>query len=117
MNSKNIHMEAQQIASCHVLPRKDNKTKSTIVVRFTSRKYKIDMQKQSKNLKGTGVYVNEHLTRKNAEIARNGRMLRKQNKIQATWTRNGKVFIKLNGPTEQAKVFVVRDLQDLEQYK
>ncbi|KAL7407651.1 hypothetical protein ABVT39_011735 [Epinephelus coioides] len=87
------------------------------LVRFTNRKHKIDVLKQSKNLKGTGVYMNEHLTRKNAEIARNGRMLRKQNKIQATWTRNGKVFIKLNGPPEQAKVFVVRDLQDLDQYK
>lgn len=45
-------------------------------------------------------------------MAKNGRIPRKQKKIQATWTRNGKVFIKLNGA-----VVVVRKLRDLDQYK
>lgn len=117
LSSKNIQLERQQISACNILPRKDKKNKPTIVVRFANRKYKVEVLRQSKKLKDTGVYVNEHLTKKNAEIAMNGRILRKQNKIQATWTRNGKVFIKLNGPPEQAKVVVVRNLRDLDQYK
>ena len=73
--------------------------------------------RQSKKPEGSGVYVNEHLTKKNAEVARNDGILRKQNKFQASWTRNGKVFIRLNGPREQAKVVVVWNLRDLDQYK
>lgn len=117
LTNKNIYLESQQISACHTLPRKDKKTKPRIVVKFVNRKHKVEVLKQAKKLKGTGVYVNEHLTKKNAEIAWNGRILRKQNKIQATWTRNGKVFIRLNGPPEQSKVLVVRNLRDLDQYK
>lgn len=39
--------------------------------------------KQGKSLKGTNVYINNHLTRK--KITRKARYLRKQNKIQRTW--------------------------------
>lgn len=82
-----------------------------------SRKTKIELLKQGKKLKGTGVYLNEHLTKKTAEIARQARSLKKQNKIQATWTRNCKVMIRLNGNPEEAKVVMIRELKDLEQYK
>lgn len=117
MSSKNIYLESHQISACHTFPRKDKKTKPKILVKFVNRKHKVEVLKQAKKLKGTGVYVSEHLTKKNAELAWNGRILRKQNKIQATWTRNGKVFIRLNGPPEQAKVVVIRHLRDLDQYK
>ena len=117
LSSKNIDLDSENISACHSLPRKDKNAKPTIVVQLTNRKYKINLLRQAKKLKGTGVYINEHLTKKNAEIARHSRILRKQNKIQATWTRNGKTFIKLNGPPEQAKVIAVRNLRDLEQYK
>lgn len=117
LSNRNIYLKSHQVSTCHTLPRKDNKTTPTIVMKFVNRKYKVEVMKQAKKLKGTGVYINEHLTKKNAEIARNGRILRKQGKIQATWTRNGKVYIQLNGSPEQAKVVVVRNLRDLEQYK
>lgn len=68
-------------------------------------------------LKGTGVYVNEHLTRKNADVARDACTRRKQNKIQTTWTRNGNVMIRLNGTPEEAKVVTIRDLKELEKYR
>lgn len=117
LTSKNIHLESHQISACHTPPRKDSKTNPITVVKFVNGKHKVEVLKQARKLKGTGVYVNEHLTKKNAEIARNGRILRKQSEIQATWTRNGKVYIQLNGPPQQAKVVVVRNLRDLDQYK
>lgn len=46
-----------------------------------------------------------------------GRLLRKQKKIQSTWTANCKVFIKLNGPPEVAKVLVIRSMEELEKYQ
>lgn len=117
LSSKYIDLDSENISACHSLPRKDKNAKPITVVQFTDRKYKINLLRQAKKLKGTGVYINKHLTKKNAEIARHSCILRKQNKIQATWTRNGKTFIKLNGPPEQAKVIAVRNLRDLEQYK
>lgn len=117
LQTKNVSIQSHHIAACHTLPRKDSKTKPAIILRFVSRKTKIELLKQGKKLKGTGVYLNEHLTKKTAEIARQARSLRKQNKIQATWTRNCKVMIRLNGNPEEAKVVMIRELKDLEQYK
>lgn len=57
------------------------------------------------------------LQKKNADIARHARILKKQNKIQATWTRNCKVMIQLNGTPEEAKTVMIRELKDLDQYR
>lgn len=120
MNSKHIHIEPVHISACHMLPRKakdGNKAKPAIIVRFVNRKYKVAVLSQYKKLRDTGVYVNEHLTGKNAEIASSSRILKKRNKIQSTWTRNGKVFIKTNGAAEHARVVMVRRLSELDVFK
>lgn len=80
-------------------------------MRFVGRKHKDALLKQAEKLKGTGLEINERLTTKEP-------ILRKQqHKIQATWTRNGRVEIRLNGRPEEAKVMTVRELIDLEKYK
>ncbi|KAJ8373370.1 hypothetical protein AAFF_G00266140 [Aldrovandia affinis] len=69
--------------------------------------------RQGIKLQKTGVYLNEHLTKKNADIAKEARSLRKDDKIKATWTRNCKIFIRLNGATpEDEKVLVVREIEN-----
>ena len=85
---------------------------------FTNRKNKISILKRGRKLKGTEVYINKHLTRRNGEIARRARILRKQSKIQSTWTASCKVFIKLNGTTttEDGKVMVINDIGDLDRF-
>ena len=114
---KHIHIQKESIAACHTLPTKDT-AKPAIIVRFVNRKHKTDLLKQAKKLKGTAVYINEHLTKKNGEIAREARNLLKQKKIQATWVRNCKVLIRVQGVTpESTKVVTVRELQDLDKYK
>lgn len=114
---KDIHLDANNIAVCHTLPRKDTK-QPAIILSFANRKYKIDLLRQGRKLKGTNVYLNEHLTKRNAEIAREARMLRRNDKIKATWTRNCKIFIQLKGSTpEQARVILVRQLKDLDQFR
>lgn len=65
----------------------------------------------------TSVYPNEHLTKKKADIARQARILRKQNRIQSTWTSNCKVFIKLNGSPEAAKALAIKDIKELDKYQ
>lgn len=118
LDSKNIYIDENSISACHTLPRRDRKSKPAIIVRFVNRKHKTELLLQGKKLKGSQVYINEHLTKKNAEIAREARKLRKNNKIQATWTWNCRVLIHLNGSTpEQAKVVAVRELKDLDPYR
>lgn len=114
-NSKNINMDKINISTCYTFPNKDRRMKPSIGMRLVSQKQKIDLLRQSRKLKGTGVYINEHLTKKNAEIAKCGRLLRKQNKIQATWTRNGKVYIRPNG--EESRSVMIGNLHELDKYK
>lgn len=114
--SKGIKVESKDIEGCHPLPRKNKNQKNAIIIRFVNRKQKKELLMQGRKLKGTDVYINEHLIKKNADIARQARLLRKQKKIQATWISNCKVFIKLNGSPEQAKVLVVREMTELERY-
>lgn len=114
--SKIVNIQSDQVVACHTLPRRKSRTKPTIVVRFVNRKHRTELLRQAKKLKGMGVYLNEHLTKKNAAIARWARTLRKLNKVQATWTRNCKVMIRLNGTPEEAKVLMIRELKELDHY-
>ncbi|KAI2645669.1 Orotate phosphoribosyltransferase [Labeo rohita] len=112
LHSKGIELDRSNIEACHSLPRRLKMDRPAIIVRFANRKHKTELLKQGRRLKGTDVYLNEHLTKKNADIARQARLLRRQKKIQSTWTTNCKIFIKLNGTPEQAKVLVIRQLEE-----
>lgn len=116
-DSKGITLDLDDIEACHPLPKRKDSDQPIVIMRFINRKNKIALLKQGRKLKGSNVYLNDHLTRKNAEIARKARFLRKHNKIQSTWVSNCKVFIKLNGAPEQAKVLVVRSLEDLNRFE
>ncbi|CAL8284404.1 unnamed protein product [Boreogadus saida] len=113
LQSKGIHLNCDNIEACHPLPRKNNSDKPAIIIRFVNRKHKIALLREGRHPKATDVYLNEHLTKRNAKMAKNARYLKKQKKIQNTWTTNCKVFIKLNGPPEEAKVLVIRDVAEL----
>ena len=116
-HSKKIDFDCNDIEACHTLPRKNDKKENTttaIIMRFVNRKRKIALMKQRKNLAGSDVFLNEHLTKRNADIAKKARDMKKDDKIQATWTTNCKVFIKLNGPPEEAKVQCIRSMEDLD---
>ena len=73
-------ISSDAISACHTLPRKDGNSTPVIIVRFANRKGKTELLRQGKKLAGTGVYVNEHLTRKNAVIAKEARSLWKKEK-------------------------------------
>lgn len=114
--TRDIHLDVDTIEACHPLPMKKNTTPA-VILRFVNRKNKTALMKQGKKLKGTNVYLNDHLIKRNAEIAKKARFLRKQNKIQNTWVTNCKIFIKLNGSPEEAKVLVINDIEELNKYE
>lgn len=118
LDSKGIHVDSGDIEACHTLMSKNKTATPLVIIRFTNRKKKSALLRQGSKLKGTEVYINEHLTKKNADIARKARILRKQNKIQATWARNCKIFIKLHGSTpETSKVLLIRDITELDKFE
>ena len=109
-------LEPSVISACHTLPKKEGNTNTNplIIMRFANRKAKMELLSQARKLKGTNVYLNDHLTKRNAEIARGARILKKQGKIHATWTRSCKIWIKL---ADGAKPIMVRNLAELDKYK
>ena len=119
LEGKGIAVATSDIEACHTLPSKTNTSAPpAIIIRFSNRKNKDALLKQGRKLKGTQVYINEHLTKKNADIAKRARSLKKSNKIQGTWTTNCKVFIKTEGATpEETKVSVVRNIGDLDKFE
>ena len=77
-------------------------------------KNKIKSLKNSKKLNGTRVYINEHLTHRNSQIAHAARILKKQGKIYSTWTKDCKVFIKTNRTPDVAKVHYMKNETDFD---
>lgn len=97
LESKKITVNKQTISGCHVIGKGHNTQPPKIIVRFVNRKEKTNLLKQGKKLKGTNVYINEHLTKKNAQIAKHARELRKikDGDVVDTWSRQCTVFIKM----------------------
>ena len=67
--SRGITVDKREISACHLLKAKNFTDKPPIIVRFVNRKSKVNILKNGRMLKGTNVYVNEHLSKKNADIA------------------------------------------------
>lgn len=70
-------MSLMRTFDCHTLPNTTDKHKPVIVVRFISRKVRNGVIMQAEKLKGSKVYINEHLTKRNGIIAREARLLKK----------------------------------------
>ena len=112
-----ISIRGETIAACHTLPKREGQKERSIILRFANRKHKTERLKPGWKLRDTQVYVNAYLTKRNAEIAQRARKLRKLKKIQGTWTRDCKNWIRTNtAPGEEEKVLIVWDLKDLEKY-
>lgn len=117
LQDKGIEVDCNNIEACHPLPRRKLNDIPAIIMRFVSRKHKTALLKQGRKLKGINVFINKHLTKHNADIARKARHLKKQKKIQSTWTANCKVYIKLNGSPEKAKMLVIRNMEELDKFQ
>ncbi|KAK1906207.1 Glutamyl-tRNA reductase [Dissostichus eleginoides] len=109
LNDRGVYLKSEEIEICHTLGKPSESGFQRVIIKLVSRKTKVRMMINAKKLKGTGIYINEQLTKSNTDIARTARDLRKRNKIEATWTRDCKIFIKTN----EGKVSIVKDSEDL----
>ena len=119
LRDKKINIDTNSIEACHILPTKSQNDKPAIpaiIMRFVNRKHKVELLKQWKKLENTNVYLNEHLTKKNAEIAKKARALKKQGKLKSTWTASCKVFVKPVDAAENSYGTYIKSIDQLEKY-
>ena len=69
LGRQGIAINKSDISACHVLKTKDQTKKPLVIIRLVNRKSKFNILKNGRKLKGTNVYINEHLSRKNANIS------------------------------------------------
>ena len=75
-----------------------------ILIKLCSMYAKRNILRNSKNLKDSDVFINENLTAKNGLIAQQARQMKRQGRIEATWVRNGAVFIKCSASDKSVVV-------------
>ncbi|KAI4793662.1 hypothetical protein KUCAC02_032576 [Chaenocephalus aceratus] len=75
LQSKGIQLDCNNIEACQPLPRWKNSDNPAIIPRFVNRKHKTSLIKQGRKLKGSDVYMNDNLTKRNADIARKAYIL------------------------------------------
>ena len=69
--------------------------------------------KNARKLKGSNVYINEHLTKRNSDLAYKARKYKKMGLITSTWTYNCVVMIKIKGATpDDCKYIKINDEKD-----
>ena len=126
LQNHEIPIDKNSISACHTIPTKNRTNERPIVIRFTSRKAKINVLRNSWKLKKTSdpndkdkqprdrpIYINEHLTAKNNMIAKKARELKRKAIIEKTWVKNCKVFIKYKADNGDYKVMFVKNLDVL----
>ena len=114
LNDKTISLQSESIDNCFLLKKNNPNDRQVIILKLKDRKSKISLLQQGRKLKGTNIYLNEHLIKSNSDIAKRARELRKLGKIANTWTKDCKCFIKLNDP--QGKVILIKGLDDLHKF-
>ena len=112
MKSKGIEIEEADISACHPLGRKT--PNRDIIVRCVSRQTKehimYKVKKERVLSQDEEIYISEHLTKKNMELAAIGRKLKKQQVIQHSWVRDGRIFIRTKGATtEEERIIIITD--------
>lgn len=70
LKTKALKVDSSDIEACHVLPRRNNSEKQVVIIIFANKNHKMALIKQGKKLRGTNVYINDHLTKRDADIAR-----------------------------------------------
>ncbi len=106
LQSKGTEVSCDNIDACHPLTQRNNSDTPAIIM-ICERETKAERFQHLYQLASD---------KRNADIAIKACFLKKQQKLQNTWTTDCKIFIKLNGTPEQAKVLVIRNIEELKRY-
>ena len=88
-----VYIEPYDITAIHELPARWD-GKRPIIVQFLSADKKTEIMMKRRLLRGTDIYLNDHLSALNAEMFREARRLKREGKVDQAWTMNCSVFVK-----------------------
>ena len=111
-----VNINSDQISTLKFIPNRNGD--KNILVQFVSCKTKFEVLKNGKNLKGEkDIYVNEHLTSRNAQIFKKARELKKKKIVLDAWTRDCKVFLKTSPQNQSmSKVLHIKSMDDFSKF-
>ena len=113
LTSKDIH-------ACHRLKKEHYEEHAKVIVRFVNRQDSINVYENKKKLTekkhelgNKEYYLNENLNKRNLEILKEAKKLRKKKLIHSCWSHNGQIFIKIDEETEKgSKILHLNDFTD-----
>ena len=94
-----VTIDSHDISDIHTLPKNHEKKTDTCIVRFTNRTVRDKIIRNRSKLKTTSrsapkIYINEHLTKRNGQIAKQARLMQKNGDLLGTWTKNCRIYVK-----------------------
>lgn len=114
LTENGVPISGDAISACYSFKKRPGSDgPDPIIIQLVNRKVKQTILKNAKNLKKSdqkGVFINEHLTPRNANLAYKARQLTKSGAISATWVSNCKVVIK---KTERSRPTVIKSVEQL----
>ena len=94
-----INISVHQIDIAHRLGPYSRDTNRNIIVRLISRQVKFNVLTHCKELKKTGVYINEDLTHTNQKVLSSMR-LKDPKTVERAWSYEGKLYLRRKGANE-----------------
>lgn len=118
-----LNLLDSDISTAHRIRRSGRDASRPIIVRFTSRDTRDSVFRARKALRSSSshqhssppIYINEHLTQRNAQIYSVARKLAKEGKIHSTWTAGGFTFLRHSSSAE-VKAKRIRCIEELDIY-
>ena len=83
-----------------------------MIVRFSNRRARSEVLAAQANLKNSHIYVNEHYTKSAGKLFASARRRVKDKSMVGAWTRNGKLYVRLN----DGKQMIVNNHLELDQF-
>ena len=80
----NVDFDMIEIAAIHDLPRWQDVTQP-IIVQMMSSDRKTELMQRRGQLRGTNIYLNDHLSPNNSELFREARRLKREKKVFVAW--------------------------------
>jgi hypothetical protein len=85
-------------------------SKPAVIVRFRNRAIKDEILLRRKTLKGSGISISEDLTKLNINLMNR---LRKEDRVDTTWSINGKVYFRVKDNTRKFQIKLFETLSEV----
>ena len=105
-----VDVAEHEISAIHELPSRSPTQGKRVLVKFANSETKRSVMTSRRNLQSTNIFINDHMTPQNANIFKRARDLKRQGKLFAAWTLNGRVFVKNYERTIPKEIKNVNDL-------